>query len=289
MKNKKNLSELHQMFVNGDLSKKDFEGRIFQFLLDNFERYHLFEDNRDRWNEFLSWLYPRLVSAIDRYRDLGSSFDAYITSLIHGASREYQYRESEHYITEYACWRARAEDMFIQEEEPDYFAARKNLSIPKFVKPRQILLLLLKSYYFTSDEFVKNVAISIGMESTLVFGMIEELRRRRSGREAEIRKLKELLHCQYLRCLAYRKRMCSIFPGTEFYQKMKDRLERARKRYYAMKKRFDGMRVGASNRLIAEVLGIPKGTVDSCLFAIKNRLSIKNDMYKAMEKNQSGG
>jgi hypothetical protein len=54
---------------------------------------------------------------------------------------------------------------------------------------------------------------------------------------------------------------------------MEERLERARKRYKAMRKRLGGIRMNASNRIVAEVLGIPKGTVDSGLFAIKNHLA----------------
>jgi DNA-directed RNA polymerase specialized sigma24 family protein len=38
-----------------------------------------------------------------------------------------------------------------------------------------------------------------------------------------------------------------------------------------MKKRLGKMRTAASNRMIAEVLGVPLGTVDSSLYAIKNR------------------
>jgi hypothetical protein len=53
---------------------------------------------------------------------------------------------------------------------------------------------------------------------------------------------------------------------------MKDRFERARKRFYKMKKRLGGMRMSASNRMIADVLGIPRGTVDSSLSVIKNRM-----------------
>jgi DNA-directed RNA polymerase specialized sigma24 family protein len=40
-----------------------------------------------------------------------------------------------------------------------------------------------------------------------------------------------------------------------------------------MRKRLGGMRMSASNRMIAEILGIPRGTVDSSLFAFINRLT----------------
>jgi DNA-directed RNA polymerase specialized sigma24 family protein len=40
------------------------------------------------------------------------------------------------------------------------------------------------------------------------------------------------------------------------------------------------MRMSASNRMIADILGIPRGTVDSSLFAIRNRLASGLDAIK---------
>ena len=133
--------------------------------------------------------------------------------------------------------------------------------------------LLLKSYYFVSDEFVKQVAHAIDMESATVLNMIEKLRRMRSVREDEILSLRERLHCQHYRCLAYQKRMNAAQPGTEYYERMKERFQRAKRRYLAMRKRLGGMRVDVSNRMISEVTSIPKGTVDSGFYAMKNFLA----------------
>ena len=273
MKRRKPLSELYQLYVTGNLSKKDFEGRIFKYLLDNFKRYRLFDKNRDRWEEFLSWLYPRFARAIDLYRDMGSSFDAYISGLVHGASREYRCREADHRMTEYICWQARAEEMLVCENESEYPESHDDISIPEGIKPRQVLLLLLKSYYRVPEEYVKRVACAIGMDSGLVINMVDELKKRRSEREAKIVNYRERLHCQHYRCLAYQKRMTVAQPGTEYYERMKGRLERAERRYLTMKNRLGGMRLDASNQMIAEILGIPKGTVDSSLFRIKNHLA----------------
>ena len=272
MNHEKPLSDLYKLYKTGDLSRKDLEGRIFQHLLDSFEKYRLFRGSREKWNDFLSWLYPRISRAIELYRDLGSSLDAYITALVHGASKEYRSREANHYLIEYACWRARAEEMKAHENEPVYQEGRNNITIPFYMKPRQVLFLLLKSYFFVTDELVEQVAGIVGMETEEIRRMIDELRKRRSEQEEEILNLRDRLQCQYYRCLAYQKQMKSAFPGTEYYEKLEERFERARKRFYGMKKRLGGMRKGASNRLIAEVLGIPKGTVDSGLYAIKNQL-----------------
>jgi len=271
------MSDLYQWYISGNMSKKDFEGRIFQYLLDNFEKYSAFDGSKNHWNEFISWLYPRIVRAIDLYRDMGSSFDAYITSLIQNASKEYRCREADHRITEYICWKARAEERMVCESEVEYPEVRKEVSIPEEIKPRQVLLLLLKSYYFVSDEFVKKVASAIDMETEVVLNMVEELRDLRSKREIEILELRDRLYCQHYRCLAYQKRMNAAQRGTRYYEKMKGRYERARQRFFAMKKRLGKMRLDASNRMIADVMGIPKGTVDSCLFAMKNYLLSNTD------------
>ena len=272
MKSEKHLSDLYEMYKSRNLSRQNLEGMIFEYLLENFERFHLFKGNRDAWNDFLSALYPRIARAIDLYRDVGSSFDAYIASLIHSAAREYRCRESDRGMTEYACWQARAQEMAVSESEPEYADRRKRVSIPDDINPRQILFLLLKSYFFVSDEFVKKVARTIGMNVEIVQKMIDELRRLRSDKEAEILNLRERLHCQHYRCIAYQKRMINTQRGTEYHERMKDRFERARKRFYTMKKRLGGMRMSPSNRMIADVLGIPRGTVDSSLSALKNRL-----------------
>jgi len=275
MKNDKYLSDLYEKYTNSNLPRKNFEGMIYQYLLDNFEYFHLFNRDRDIWDDFVSWLYPRIIRAIDLYRDLGSSFDAYITSLVHSAAREYRCREADHKTTEYACWQARAEEMMVSESEPEYVEHRKPVSIPDDINPRQILFLLLKSYFFVSDEFVKRVAQTIGMDVDEVQTIINDLRKQRSARDFEILELKERLHCQHYRCIAYQKRLISAQKGTEYYERMKFRVERAKKRFYAMKKRLGGMRMSASNRMIAEVLGIPRGTIDSSLSAIKNRLILQ--------------
>jgi hypothetical protein len=114
----------------------------------------------------------------------------------------------------------------------------------------------------------------------VVQGLIDELRTRRSEKEADIMDLKERIHCQHYRCLAYEKLMINAQPGTEYHEKMKNRLKKEKKRCKAMRKGLSGMRMSASNRMIAEILGVPRGTVDSSLFAIKNRLASSSEETK---------
>jgi hypothetical protein len=272
------LSELYQRYKTGKLAKKKFEGLLFQYLVDNFERYHLFERNRDRWIDFLSWLYPRLSRAIGIYKETGSSFDSYITSIIHWSAKEYRAKEMDHYITEVACWKARAEESQVCSAEPEYTDIKSpGVPLKGIATPRQIVMLLLKSYYFVSDDFLNRIAACIGIEKENICNMMDELRRRRVEKEEEIRELQERIQCQYYRCLSFQYRLASACPGTAYYEKLKGRLERARKRFFAMKKRLEGIRVDATNRQIAEVMGIPKGTVDSNLHTVRARWRMEEE------------
>jgi hypothetical protein len=273
MKGEKPLSELYRMYKNGELEKKELEGRIFLYLQTNYDRYHVFNKTRSMWEDFLSWFYVRLSKSIDMYRDIGSSFDAYMTSLVHGASREYRSREMEHDFTEGACWEAKAEEMSVHESECEYKKKKKKVSLPDEIKPKQILFLLLKSYYFLTDDFVEKTAAAIGMDSQLIWDMIDRLKVLCSDKESEILSLRERIHCQHYRCMVYQKRLISSPKGSIYHERIENQFLRARKRFYTMKKRLGGIRMTVSNKMIAEVMNVPKGTVDSGLYTIKKKLS----------------
>jgi len=275
MKKEKLLSQLYQKYINGELERKDFESSMFLYLRDTPERYNIFFGNRDRWKEFLSWAYPRLVKAIDMYQDLGSTFDSYITSIVHCTAREYRCREEDHRLTEYACWTARAreaEEIQVLENEAEYSENPVNLVIPEDIKWQQVLFLLLKAYYFVNEKIIEQAAPIIEMDSKIIWFLIEKIRILRLSSDETIFNFRERVYGQYYRCLAYQERMDAALPGTTHYEKMKGRFERAKKRYGAMKKRLGRMRPVASNRMIADVMGVPKGTVDTGISAIKRRL-----------------
>jgi FixJ family two-component response regulator len=53
---------------------------------------------------------------------------------------------------------------------------------------------------------------------------------------------------------------------------MKLRLEKARLRLEKMRKRLSKIRTDATNKQVAEVIGIKKGTVDASLYKLKAKL-----------------
>jgi hypothetical protein len=265
------LDDLYKKYSAGELNKKEFEGRIFNHILNNYQQFHLSDWSRDVCIDYLCGLYPRLTLAIDGYKNVGSSFENYIKSKLYWFVKEHRTRESDHHVTEYACWETWTMDRnaLLCDTESEYLETPRISR--RFSNPRQILILLLKSYAFVSEEFITRAAPSIGIEVKKLQKMIDDLRKKRFERDDKIRRLLEQVYSQYYRCVAFERRMRAVPEDSAFYEIMKGRLERARKRYVSMRKRLASVRFEATNRQIAEVLGIPKGTVDSSLYAIKQK------------------
>jgi RNA polymerase sigma factor (sigma-70 family) len=274
------LNGLFKQYVKGILDKREFEGLIFKIILKNSRYFYLFEGNEEETIDYLCWLYPRLSQAIKKYKETGSSFAAYIAALVRCSVREYLSRQADHSITEYAAWTAQAIDMEVHSSEAEY--PEKDPEPRIILNPRQVLLLLLKSYYFVSDDFVERIAPSIGIEKEKLKKMIEDLRKQRVRREEEIQILKERIHCQFYRCITFEKRLSAASGNSVHYEKMRGRLERARTRLETMRKRLGGIRMDATNQQIAEILGISKGTVASGLFALRTRMKTNGKAVAAI-------
>jgi hypothetical protein len=300
------LSDLRSEYLGGRMERKMLEGLIFQYLLNNFDWYRLFNGEREKWVDFLGWFYPRLSRAIDYYKDREASFDTYISSIVQWSSKEYKIREAEHKTTEYVFWKARAEEMLTCSNEPEYpekippdtgenkgreffyrqEALEKNLSPEDTavkicisqakITPRQILFLVLKSYYFMTEDYLNRIAKTVGIEKKELQKLIDKLHEMRSKREAYIRELQDKIYSQYYRCLAFEKRLSSACEGSARYAKLAHCLENARKRFLNMKKRLSGVRKDATNQRIAALLNIHKGTVDSTLHTIREKWKSAN-------------
>ncbi|AEF83774.1 hypothetical protein TREPR_3810 [Treponema primitia ZAS-2] len=268
------LTKLLYRYFRGQISRKDLEGRIFQHIKDNYHQFRPYNFNQDDYMDYLCWLYPRISRAIDHYHDQGATFDAYIGALVHWSIREYRTIETEHHIAEYACWKAKAlDEAAVNEEEPEYLESEPAFdSVPN---PRQMLVLLLKSYQYMSPDFLERAAPALGVTKEKLSELVDQLRILRLNREEEIRSLQERIYSQFYRCIIFEKKLLSAAPRSSRYERMKRRLGRARKRLDSMRRRLAGMKTGASNRQVAEILNSAKGTVDAQLHAVKEKYEDK--------------
>jgi biotin operon repressor len=281
------LNDLYALYIKGQIKREELEGSMYQKLINGRNKYNYGHLKREEYNDYVSWCYSRLHNAIDLYRESSSSFEVYIGSLMRLSVKEYSRRIINRRVTEYAAWSVQVPDLYTHEENPVYLTEGTNEKNKNMVSqlsveiikrkknPRQLLILILKCYYFISDDFLDRIAPLIGIEREELKKMIDKLRVIRSERENEFFYMKERIHCQFYRCIVYEKKLSLITENQIVIDTFKLKLERARKRLENMRKRLAKIRLDPSNRQIAELIGISKGAVDSTLYTLRKKQDTK--------------
>jgi hypothetical protein len=255
------------------ISENELAACIFNHLLDTqSNEYSLFFRNDEDRTDFLCWFYPRLLSSIRKYRKTGSTFDAYIGTVVRYSCREYNIR-SDRDLADNAYSIDTVRESLVCEPEEDY-EQEDDTAFPR-LSPAQILVVMLKSYYFVTDELISKAAPVIGISAEVLSGMIDKLHRRRLWREARAAKLSSRIQSLYYRRITQENRMEAVFEDKARCAAISARVEFIRQRMNRMRKRLKAMRLEATNKEVAEILGLPKGTVDSRLSLIKRKVSRK--------------
>lgn len=270
MKNTSMLSTLYRDYTSGRIGRKVLEAKLMgeiAGLAPSMIRHGRKKDLSD----FLAWLYPRIANAISNYRDNGSSFDAYIASSVHSAYKEYQSGIHVRRMTERTVWSLKEHEK-LEENEALFLAENDDEEPPPFrhvQNPRQILILLLKSYYFLSDDFISRIAPALGMDKENINMLIMELRELRAEREQEIHDFRERVYAQFYRCLSFQRNASSAPANSAMEERYNHYLKRGIKRLNSMRETLRTLHADASNKEIAKVLGVSKGTVDASLYNVR--------------------
>jgi DNA-directed RNA polymerase specialized sigma24 family protein len=272
MQNTISLNGLFADYSAGLLEKRKLEGEIFRVVKESMRR--LANWDRADNDEYLSWLYPRISHAIGAYHETGSSFETYIGSLVRMTAKEFRSRKARSYLAESAAWISVFPDMYTYETPPEYVCEEAAVSQP--VNPRQLLILILKCCCYVSDDFLEKAAPRLGILPEELNRMVSSLKKLREKREQFNAELQEKANYQFYRCMYYEKRLKVLPENGITACRIKDRLNRGRERLLNIRQRLAKRLPDPSNRQIAKLLGLSKGTVDSVLYRLKS-LSIKED------------
>jgi len=278
------LNDSYAEYLTGILCRTEFESIIFNYLLNNQDKTCLGHWRTEEYEDFLSWFYPRLRKSIDSYQEIGASFEAFLYKYFLIASREYRVRTVTNAVTEYSAWSARVPEMYTKEEPPMYNYNKTEDVITNLIKDkkgrkytRRILALIIKCYYYMSEDFIEKIAPLIGIETGKLKEMLKKIQKIRQKKDDSIYQLKERIYCQFYRCIIYEKRVSLSQENTSIHLELTIKLDKAKQRLAKMRKRLSSIRTEATNKQVAEVIGITKGTVDASL----SRLKLK---WEAMAK-----
>jgi hypothetical protein len=76
------LQGAYNKYCEGIIEKKELESIVFSFIMKHPQKFRLNRWNQDDFFDYLCWFFPRLRKSIDRYKDKGATFDAYINSIV---------------------------------------------------------------------------------------------------------------------------------------------------------------------------------------------------------------
>ena len=271
---KTSLNDLYMDYSSGLLKRKEFEGTIFKNIKEKLKCPPGWD--ADDYNDYVSWLYPRICSAINNYQDTGANFETYIWSMIRMTIKEYRLTQAENNLAESAAWMTQVPDSYVCEPEPHYGSngiinniIDNSFVLPKIRNRRQMLILILKCCAHVSDDFLERISPNLRMEPEILKEMIKILRAKQKNREMYINDLREKINNQFFRCSLYERKLEKMPKESIGAQRLASLMERGKNRLASMRKRLSMAHAGPSNRQIAELLGITKGAVDSSLCNIK--------------------
>jgi hypothetical protein len=282
------MALFYRHYVDGNLSRRELEANIFKHVLGSPNGcYGLVFNNQGDRIDFLCWFYPALRRAVDRYDSRFASFDAYIAVTLRYSFRYYKRHKWRRSVMEIDCWNASNDESYVCEPEISYEAGDGVHMDCSSDSQKHILLVLLKSFYYVSDSLVDKAAAAIGMSPEVLGGMVDMLRNLQIKKIEKLQKLSGTAHCLYYRCLNYEKKLSEKSENMNFNRLISRRLDKGRRRLENIRKRLKAMRIEATNSELSEVMGIPKGTIDSRWALIKNKQKLTRVKPQLQRKGSS--
>ena len=235
----------------------------------------------DDCGEFYLYCRPRIQDLIDRFQDQGRPFEAYLKSVLTWQLRSYYRAKGRRE----AAWRLAATAPFwdpdaaeITSGTPGVRAHRAPAAAPAAravaaaagnpAVRRRVLFAVLKNCARMHDTHVPAWAGLCGRaDLQALIG-----RARQASRDSQRRwsRLRERSNHAFAKARMIEGQLLDE-ADTDRRRNLQQRLQRARRTATNAQAELRAVRLGPSNRQIAQLLGIPKGTVDTGLFWLKHR------------------
>ncbi len=225
--------------------------------------------------EIVGDFYPRFVKLCGDYSDQGSSFDAYLFTSLRFFVRTWQRKQTNMRRAEHAFGCNDTSDLSVCEEPADSETiphAGDGLAILSNTRQRdtvrrQLLICLCKNLPLLDHEEVQYYAALFGIPSRWLQGLESYIHHRRARISRATTDYREHRDRHYAAMLHHQTNAIPVDPDTTDQEKF----HRRRWEYY--RRRLQRQTVHLTNREVAALLGIPKGSVDSALSNLSRRLA----------------
>jgi RNA polymerase sigma factor (sigma-70 family) len=237
--------------------------------------------DEDACGDFYLYFQPRLLRMLGRFQDQGRPFEAYLAAGLGWQLRSFARARRRADRTWSAALRLeQATDGAGQEGPADGCAASAPVPLPPELSRvirtdsdrRHLLFLILKCPRLLDGDRARVLAGIAGIGQQRLQALAAVLSEKRAPREARLADLAARRNRAF--CLS-RLLEGELRAETDPRQRqsLEMRLAKAQRRMRQAMQRMARVGLSPTNREIAGVLGVPKGTVDSGLFLLKKKLA----------------
>ena len=237
------------------------------------------EDDR---GDFYLFFYPRLLRTLSRFQDRGKPFEWYFNSVLHWHYKVYCSRKRK----DQTRWAAARNVLFWELPEAGFAVSANAVSpdrderiipIDRFGSSREntcrrrILFLALKNARHLDDSAISWISELTQIEEEQLVAMVEGLRANLYKRELRLHKLYWRQNKIFTKIILFQwDLLWEVDP--EIKADLALSLCELRTKLRSVQRKIRGVRLHPSNREIAELLQIPKGTIDTSLYWLRRQL-----------------
>jgi hypothetical protein len=276
--------------------------RVAALVYDSHGRFGF--DNEDDAADALMKYRERIGKLLDRFEDRGISFDAYLASSLRFLAKTVRREKRQRYDRELVCesvvsrpfgeseaYADGGEALLLQESadaRPEVFG--KCVSVDRARSRRRprarggtpsspalktayssrLVFLAIKCAWEIDEEGVARVARSAGVDPEWLAAAIEQARRSLESERSRVERLAERRNASWCRQRLLEAKLASENDAYR-HPRLEAALARERARYARIKEEFEALKVIVPNSVVARILGVPKGTVDSGLYYLRKR------------------
>lgn len=136
---------------------------------------------------------------------------------------------------------------------------------------KRLLYLVVKCAWQVDDAVIAKAAFSIGVPTIWLQGIVEKARLSTEAVRIFKTKLDEKINLVWVDMLLLEAKLKGSELKPEERAGLLDRLQRKKHRYEVLLKQKSRCKVSVPNRVVAELLHVPKGSVDSGLYYLRKR------------------
>jgi len=157
----------------------------------------------------------------------------------------------------------------IQDSDPSGIGFSPQVFVRKLQpERRRLLYLVIKCAWDIDEELLGKCSYALGMPEQYLFNLIELVKRRTEASRFQIHQLNEKLNTLWIRMRVLELRLDTMIAKSD-REEIRNCLERCRKRYRQLLEKRSHRKSPISNEFIADLLDVPKGSVDSGLYYLR--------------------